>query len=271
LITKARGRPEPFFALSASFFLPPERSFARSPYKSATYGGHTLALGAAGHGENIMNDQFFEMDETDQEEELLAFDHEDEAGDQESELGITAEDREIELAAELLGVSDEQELNEFFGNLLKGARSMLASPAGQKLKALLRQTAKSALAPAGEAIGGYFGGERGAAFGGKVAAAGGQLFGLELEGLSPEDRELQIARRYVRLASEALRRLSNAPSGNPTRVAETAFFGAARRHAPGIAARLNGGYGYNSASRPSSRPLTGRWIRKTGKIYVLGL
>jgi hypothetical protein len=215
-----------------------------------------------------MNDQFFEMDETDQEEELLAFDHEDEAGDYEEELGGTQEEREIELAAELLGVSDEQELDEFFSKLMSGARSMLASPAGQKLKALLRQTAKKALPMAGQAIGGYFGGDRGAAFGGKVAAAGGQLFGLELEGLSPEDRELQIARRYVRLAGEALRRLSSTPSrGNPTRAAEAAFFGAARRHAPGLASRLSAGG--SSVSNP--RPRTGRWVRKGNKIFVRGL
>ncbi|HEX6641194.1 MAG TPA: hypothetical protein VF215_08770, partial [Thermoanaerobaculia bacterium] len=200
-----------------------------------------------------MNEQFFEMDETDQEEELLAFDHEDEAGDYEEELGGTQEEREIELAAELLGVSDEQELDEFFGKLLKGARSMLASPAGQKLKDLLRQTAKKALPMAGQAIGGYFGGDRGAAFGGKVAAAGGQLFGLELEGLSPEDRELQVARRYVRLAGEALRRLGSAPSGgSPTRIAETAFLGAARRHAPGLASRISAGVGVRNP-----RPRTG--------------
>jgi len=215
-----------------------------------------------------MNDQFFEMDETDQEEELLAFDHEDEAGDYEEELGGTQEEREIELAAELLGVSDEQELDEFFSKLMSGARSMLASPAGQKLKALLRQTAKKALPMAGQAIGGYFGGDRGAAFGGKVAAAGGQLFGLELEGLSPEDRDLQIARRYVRLAGEALRRLSSTPSGgNPSRAAESAFLGAARRHAPGLASRMSTGGG--GASNPRSR--TGRWVRKGRKIFVFGL
>ncbi len=214
-----------------------------------------------------MNDQFFEMDETDHEEELLAFDQEGEAGDYELELSGTHEEREIELAAELLGVSDEQELDEFFGKLLKGARSMLASPAGLKLKDLLRKTARKALPMAGQAIGGYFGGDRGATFGGQVAAAGGQLFGLELEGLSPEDRELQIARRYVRLAGEALRRLANTPAGgNPIRAAENAFVGAAQRHAPGIASRMNGG---NAAGKP--RPRTGRWIRRGTKIYVLGL
>ena len=65
-----------------------------------------------------MNDQFFEMDETDNEEELLAFDHEDEGGDYEGEFdageyGGSRDDREIELAAELLSVSDEQELDQF--------------------------------------------------------------------------------------------------------------------------------------------------------------
>jgi hypothetical protein len=124
---------------------------------------------------------------------------------------------------------------------------------------------------AGQAIGGYFGGDRGAAFGGKVAAAGGQLFGLELEGLSPEDRELQIARRYVRLAGEALRRLSNTPTGgNPIRAAESAFLGAARRHAPGLASRMSAGGGVG-AGVGKSRPRTGVWFRRGGKIVVQGL
>jgi hypothetical protein len=38
------------------------------------------------------------------------------------------------------------------------------------------------------------------------AAAAGQVFGLELEGLSPEDQAFEVARHFVRFASEAARR-----------------------------------------------------------------
>lgn len=220
-----------------------------------------------------MNDQFFEMDETDNEEELLAFEEEDEAGDYEDELGGMHEEQEIELAAELLSVSDEQELDQFLGKLLRGAKGILKTPAGQKLKDLLFKTAGQALPLAGQAVGGFLGGDRGAAFGGKVAAAGGQLFGLETEGLSPEDRELQVARRFVRLAGDAAQKLGNSPPcGNATRAAQTALFAAARRHAPGLASRMNGG-GYAGGSGTSNHRSEGggRWIRRGGKIVVLGI
>jgi hypothetical protein len=220
-------------------------------------------------GENTMNDQLFEMDETDNEDELLAFDQEGEAGDFEAE-GEAQDDRETELAAEMLSVSDEQELDEFFSKLLRGARGVLGSPAGQKLKDLLRKTARTALPLAGQAVGGYFGGDRGAAFGGKVAAAGGQLFGLELEGLSGEDTEMQVARRFVRFAGDAAQRLSASGSnGKPYQAAKDAFLAAARRHAPGIISRISGGT--STAATAGSSRTEGRWIRRGRKILVLGI
>lgn len=188
-----------------------------------------------------MNDQFFELNETDNEEELLAFDQEDEAGDYEEEFDaheFAGEEREIELAAELLGIADEQELDQFLGKLLRGARGVLNTAGGQKLKDLLLKTAKKAVPLAGQAIGGYFGGQRGAAFGRQIATAGGQMFGLETEGMSPEDRELHVARRFVRLAGDAAQKLSNASSGNPAQAAQSALLAAARRHAPGLASLI---------------------------------
>jgi hypothetical protein len=213
-----------------------------------------------------MNDQLFEMDETDNEDELLAFDQEGEAGDFEGDFEAQ-DDRETELAAEMLSVSDEQELDEFFSKLLRGARGVLGSAAGKKLKDLLRKTARKALPLAGQAVGGYFGGDRGAAFGGKVAAAGGQLFGLELEGLSAEDTEMQVARRLVRFAGDAAQRLSaSGANGNPTQAAQNAFIAAARRQAPGIVSRIGG-----AAVDAASSRTEGRWIRRNGKIVVLGV
>jgi hypothetical protein len=231
-----------------------------------------------------MNGQFFEMDETDNEGELLAFDHESEAGDYEAEFDAnefgdgTREEREIELAAELLSVSDEQELDQFLGRIMRGARGVLNTPAGQKLKGLLRRTARRALPIAAQAIGSYIGGDRGAAFGGQVGSAGAQLLGLETEGLSPEDRELNIARGIVRLAGDAAQKLGSAPglassSSDPMQAAQSALLAAARRHAPGLASRMtNGGTGTNK--RRSNNPTSvsgGRWIRRGGKIVVLGI
>ena len=44
---------------------------------------------------------------------------------------------------------------------------------------------------------------------GKLASGATKLFGLELEGMSPEDQEFEVARRFVRLAASQRRMLKN--------------------------------------------------------------
>ena len=101
----------------------------------------------------------------------------------------------MELAAELLGVANEQELDRFLGSLIqKAGRAVgqfVKSPTGQALGGILKGAAKQALPVVGSALGGYLGGEKGAQMGGQLASAAGRVFGLELEGLSPEDRNLK--------------------------------------------------------------------------------
>ncbi len=72
------------------------------------------------------------------------------------------------------------------------------------------------------------------------------VFGLELEGLSPEDKEFELARRFVRLAADAaqqaLARAGQAPleqggqAANRAAIqaAQRALVQAARRNAPGL-------------------------------------
>jgi len=63
------------------------------------------------------------------------------------------------------------------------------------------------------------------------------IFGSEFEGLSPEDRDLQVARSFIRLAADAMRHLGNqAPGAHPAAAAQLALLKSARRHAPGLAA-----------------------------------
>lgn len=62
------------------------------------------------------------------------------------------------------------------------------------------------------------------------------IFGAELEGLSPEDREFEAARRFVRFAEEVARAAATtAPGVNPDAAAERAERIAAQRLAPGLA------------------------------------
>jgi hypothetical protein len=225
-----------------------------------------------------MNDHEYELDELDGETELLDSEEEQEfdpeLGDQEMD-GESESDQKMELAAELLAVSDEQELDQFIGKLFRrvgaAAKGILGSPAGQHLKGMLRGTLKQALPLAGRAVGSYFGGGAGGDIGSNVATKAGQMFGLELEGLSPEDQELEVARRAVRLSNGAIRQLARTPrGGNPHQAAASAMAKSMRRHAPGMRRRRRGsGYG---GGRPAARfgpSSSGRWIRRNGQIVLL--
>lgn len=60
-----------------------------------------------------------------------------------------------------------------------------------------------------------------------------QVLGLELEGLSQEDKEFALARQFLRFASEAVHQAS-AWRGPPLAGVRRAIELAARRHAPGL-------------------------------------
>jgi uncharacterized protein (DUF697 family) len=208
---------------------------------------------------------------------------EQEYGQGENEFGFeldeleSGDDREIELAAELLSVSNERELDQFLGGFLRKigrtAQGIINTPAGQQLKGLLRKTAKKALPLAGKAVGGYIGGSKGADVGGYLGNAAGRLFNLELEGMSPEDQEFEVARRFVRLADDAAQRVASAPqNGNPRQIATSALVAAARKHAPGLVPRGNGnGNGGASVTAVRQRPGAGRWVRRGRGIVLVNV
>jgi hypothetical protein len=90
------------------------------------------------------------------------------------------------------------------------------------------------------------------------------MFGLELEGMSSEDQEFEVARRFVRLAGDAAEVALNAPPNvPPQQVAQTAIAAAAQKHAPGL---LNGAA--QGRGQPGQMKPSGRWIRR-GRIIIL--
>jgi hypothetical protein len=201
------------------------------------------------------------------------FEHDYEASSGMEGEGLLNEMDEMELAAEFLEVQDEAELDQFIGKLIgrvaKGAGKFFRSPLGQKLGGLLKGAAKKLLPVAGKALGAAFGGPLGAAVGGKLAAGAGDLLGLELEGLSPEDREFEAARQYVRFATAAVAQAAAAPASQPPEsVAQNAATDAARAHAPGLVKPRPGAGG---AVRYGSGRRTGRWIRRGNRIVLLGV
>mgnify|MGYP003701374299 CR=1 FL=1 len=188
---------------------------------------------------------------------------------------VIGEGELMELAAELLEVRDEQELDRFLGDVFKKVKAFAGSPAGKAVGGMLKGLLKKALPVAGKVAGSFFGGPIGATIGGKLGSMAGNLFEMELEGLSQEDREFEAAKQFVRFASEAVKNAASAPGSNPVAIARSAVAAAAQRHAPGL---LNGSpvaSGMSSTSSMSSlaagvgRPRSGRWRRiSPNKIIV---
>lgn len=157
----------------------------------------------------------------------------------ESASGVFDEDEEIELASQLLEIKSEQEFGQFVDGLMRKAERVLNRPVEPPLEEdigdILKSIAKVALPIAGSVLGGFVGGPPGAALGGSLASAAGHAFGLELEGLSPEDSEFEVSKQFIRFAAAIVQNaLAADPHADPARVARRAAVRAARAHAPGL-------------------------------------
>jgi hypothetical protein len=184
------------------------------------------------------------------------------------------EQQEWELASELLEIGNEQEFEQFLGDLIskagKAVGSFISSPTGQAVGGLLKSAAGKLLPMAGSAIGGYFGGPTGAKIGGQLAQTAGGMFGLEMES---EEREWEAATTFVRLAGDTVKNAANAPAGaNPVAVAQSALAQAAQVHAPGLVGPPAGAMGGPiGAGGAMGQGRSGRWIRRGGKIVLFGV
>ncbi len=161
--------------------------------------------------------------------------------------GTFNEVTEMELASELLSIQSEMELDQFLGKLFKkavgGVRNFARSSTGRALGGMLKGLAKKALPIAGKALGTFIAPGIGTAIGGALGTAASNLFELELEGLSAEDREFETARAFVRFAGNSAKRAIGIRAANPSSAARSAIVNSARRYAPGLLARRR--YGSN--------------------------
>jgi hypothetical protein len=217
----------------------------------------------------------------------------DGSGGPEHNVGSPRHLRELELASELLEVTSEEELDRFLADLMQGAataaRKFAQSDTGRALGGVLRNAAKQALPAVAGAVGGKLG-PGGAEWGRRAGSAAADLFGLELEGLSSEDREFELARAFIRFAQAACRNAAKAPSDAPTpAVVRAAVTSAARHHAPGLLPLITGhgrageaGNGTQppgagnpappaaQAAGPAQAAQSGRWVRRGNAIVLLG-
>ncbi|MBI5544893.1 MAG: hypothetical protein HY901_13465 [Deltaproteobacteria bacterium] len=179
-----------------------------------------------------------------------------------------------ELAAELLEISSDQELDRFLGGLIKkvgGAIGKVAvSPLGKQVGGMLKGLAKKYLPVAGAALGNLIAPGVGGAIGGRLASMAGSAFGLETEGLSLEDRDYEVAKQFVRLAADATRTALSSPNAvDPAAVAQAAVSRAVQRYAPGLAMAAP----FNSATATAT-PIgasSGRWVRRGRRIVLYGV
>ena len=215
-----------------------------------------------GEGE-ILGDIFGEYAGTMQEE----YGHEVFSG----EVGFEEEfsqNEEMALAAELLSLNSEEELDQFFGKIFRAVKSAASSPVGQALGGMLKGVAKKALPMVGGALGSMVAPGVGTALGSQLGSMAGRLFGLEIEGLSGEDRDFESARRVVRLSKAAAKTASKLPvRGNPVATAKTALKIAAKKHAPGLVGVHTG------AVAPAYRKCSsgGRWVRRGNTVVLYGI
>lgn len=132
-------------------------------------------------------------------------------------------DSELADSAALLEAAATRQLPAFCRSLMveshASGRAVLATPPGRLLSQTLVRLARE-LWPSGTA---------------DVKRKAINLFGLELEGLSPEDKQFEYARHLARFMREAVQELDAAGAAQdaPRRV-QAALAQAARQYAPGL-------------------------------------
>ncbi|MDL9999037.1 hypothetical protein QTI24_10525 [Variovorax sp. J22P240] len=208
-----------------------------------------------------------------------------------------SESEEVELAMELLSVSNEAEWEQFLGKLFKGigrglkkVGSFVGSKVLKPLGGALKGLAKKALPLVGGALGSFIPIPGvGTAIGSALGSAVSKALEMEFGEMEAEEAEFEIARRFVRVAASAAQQAGAAPPGMPPEAAvRQALLAAARAHVPSFAANEaeliseaeaeaeyegEGEYGAEFESQGEagiSRALSGRWQRRGRHIVLFG-
>ena len=177
---------------------------------------------------------------------------------------VFSEEEELQLAMELLDVASEEELEQFLGNVFKsvwkGVKKVgatiakVAKPLGGALKAV----AKTALPFVGGALGSMIPIPGvGTALGSALGRAASNALELEMAAEAPADRELALARRFVRIAGQAARLAADGDGS--ARAVESALTRALHQQLP-----------HFRSPAPQQEEESGRWRRRGNRIVVMG-
>lgn len=183
------------------------------------------------------------------------------------------EAEEIELALELLAVSNDAEMDQFLGKLFKGigrglkkVGSFLGKKVFKPVGRALKSVAKKALPFLGGALGSFIPIPGvGTAIGTALGTAASKALELEFGGSRGEEAELEMAQRFVRMAATAARQAALSPPDlDEEAVIDAALSAAARKHLPYL--HLS----EYERLRVPGRAHAGRWIRRGRRIFVMG-
>lgn len=162
-----------------------------------------------------------------------------------SSAELLSEAEEMELAMELLSVSNEDEMEQFLGKLFKGigrglkkAGRFIGRKVLPKIGGAFKWLAKKALPIVGGALGSFIPIPGvGTALGKTLGSAVSKALEMEFGELESEEAELEIARRVVRIAATTAQQASTAPPNAPPDVVlRDALLAAVRAHLPTFAA-----------------------------------
>lgn len=299
----------------------------RPPGGAWGYGGPGSAGGPWSYGGGPMDDQFDQDDGGDDQMYGNGYEYE---GELEGVLGeITADSRHngaqsshtvapslspeqtTALAHQLLQTESEDELEQFLGDLLKGAANALGGiikgPVAGALGGALKNVVKAALPAVGSGIGSFILPGAGTAIGGQLGSLASSLFEYEgeLESMPPDQRELETAQRLVEFTvgagQQAAHHHHHHPGMSDRAIVNDALRASAQRYAPGLlepvamdvqlepGAHADGGafdppwygddegdepYGVETREEPyglGHHRRHGRWIRRGRDIIVRGV
>jgi hypothetical protein len=167
------------------------------------------------------------------------------------------------MAAELLDVTNESELEAFLGRLVADTARRAGGPlpdgAGRALVTTLRRTAERTLPTLADSLGDA---TEPADAGPSASETAARVYGLELEGMSAEDRDYEIAHQYVRFAQAATVHAATARVPDPAAAVDAAVAKAGRELAPGLLALEPGA--------PTGPP-AGPWVRRGTDVVLIGV
>lgn len=158
---------------------------------------------------------------------------------------LLSDAEEMELAMELLGVSNEDEMEQFLGKLFRGigrglkkVGRFIGKKVLPKIGGVLKGLAKKALPFVGGALGSFIPIPGvGTALGSALGSAVSKALEMEFGELESEDAELEVARRLVRIAATTAQQASAAaPDVPPDSALRDALLAALRTHLPTFAA-----------------------------------